>query len=96
MDKYMTINPHDPKDVAEAISKYVNNMSHKPQALAEELVNDHRTLIQCKAKVFVKFFELLAEQYNKNWWDARNEASCKFAKKIMDNTTEADRAFPFI
>lgn len=94
--KTIEIDPNDPKDVAMVLSKYVNNMSHSAKELAEELHNDHRTLIQCTANVFIKFFELLANDYCNNRYDARDEAACKLAMKIMNSTNECDRSFPFI
>jgi len=94
--KKIEIDPHNPIDVANVVSTFVNNFSHNPTELAKALHNDHRTLVQSMTGVFIKFFELLAQDYERGYYDARNEASCKLAAKIFKNTTECDRAFPFI
>lgn len=91
----MTVNPHDPKDVANVFTKYINSMA-RDGSLAEELHNTHRTLMQSTTGVLIQFIELLAEDYKNGFYDARNEASCKFAKKVMENTDSIDRALPFI
>ena len=92
----VTIDPNNADDVADVLSTFVNNMAHNPSELAKNLHNDHRTLVQSMTGVFIKFFELLAQDYERGYYDARNEASCKLAAKIFKNTTECDRAFPFI
>jgi hypothetical protein len=96
MTDKITINPHNPKDVAEVISTYVNNFSFKADALAEEMAKDHRTLLQSKMQVVVKFIELMAWAESKQYFDLRNEATVKCARKMIDATTEAERCFPCI
>jgi hypothetical protein len=73
----------DTAAAARAMSDAVNRGA-RPGELAEELARDHRTLVQLKADVFIRFFRLLADDYERGFYDARNEAACQRAKVIVE------------
>lgn len=81
------------KDMARMMSKHLNSMSNKPDEFIEEMGNDHRTLQQSFTRLCVAWIEHLAKQKQS---DLRNDASVKFAKKVVSLTTEEDRWMPFI
>ena len=56
-------------------------------------LNDHPTLQQSMMGFCVAFIEGMAA---KNFGDLRNQSARDFAKKVMANTTEVDRAMPLI
>lgn len=82
---------------ARAISDAVNR-GVRPQELAEELLRDHRTLLQLKAQVFMRFFRGLAADFEAGRFDARNEAACERAALICKALDEAGMSdgMPFI
>jgi hypothetical protein len=70
--------------IAEEVSAFVNNMNKvHEQALGEALANDHRTLQQCKMRMFVHFCRKLAEEHTRGLSDLRNEAACKLATEVV-------------
>jgi len=76
-----------------AISSFVNNMDDDPQIEAAQIMaRDHRTLQQNTMRFFMMF---VAEMALQEHTDARNDASVRLAKKIME-IPERDRALPYI
>jgi hypothetical protein len=90
----------DVKTAAQAMSDCVNRAGRsEADALAFEMARDHRTLVQLKASVFIKFFRLLAEDHKMGFFDARNEAACERAAimcKALDDAGFDFDALPFI
>lgn len=88
------------QDAARAVSDCVNRASvNDASELAEALATDHRTLIQIKADVFIRFFRILAEDHTAGRFDARNEAACERAAIMVKALNEAGFDFdgmPFI
>lgn len=93
----MTITNEDSiKEVADAVSHAVNVMGNGEIALATALLNDHRTLIQRKAVVFLSFFRQLAEDADHGWTDERDAAAGKLAQAIRDIAGDFGEDLPFI
>ena len=88
------------KELAEKISKFVNNMCDGRQhakALGSAMLNDHRTLLQTKIVIVIEFLKGLSEDYSQGYYDARNEAACKIADKMLSALTPEDIMYiPFI
>jgi uncharacterized protein YfiM (DUF2279 family) len=69
------------KALAESFSSFINSASASDiQALAQDMLRDHRTLVQYKFSFFLTFVKELANSE----YDARNEFSVKTAIKIMN------------
>jgi len=82
------------KEMAGAITNYLNNFSKTPtDELVEELLRQHRTLQQCFSRFCLRWFERVAEATH--GFDLRNEASVELAKEIMKIDLRK-RALPFI
>jgi len=77
----------DPKQVAQLLSAFVNRLGsgRAGQAFIEELLNDHRTLIQLKMGLFIRFIHAYAQEEGD---DARNAASHALARKLDPIITE--------
>jgi hypothetical protein len=91
----------DVERVAREVSDFVNHMGARgeAEALAEALACDHRTLVQIKADVFIRFLRILAENYENGFFDARNEEACKRASIMVKALNEAGydyNGMPFI
>ena len=82
------------KDMAEAITSYLNNFSREPtDQLVEELLRQHRTLQQSFSRFCLRWFQRLAEA--PHGCDLRNEASVELAREIMKIDPQV-RALPLI
>jgi len=68
---------------AEQLSDAINEMGFDAETFAKVLANDHRTLQQGTMRCMMAFVKLMAENYSNNFYDARNEASCKLASEIV-------------
>lgn len=90
----------DVEKTARAMSDFVNRVGRNDaDSLAFEMARDHRTLVQLKASVFIKFFRILAEDHKTGFFDARNEAACERAAiicKALDDAGFEWDALPFI
>jgi len=82
---------------AEGISRVVNAGDRTDIAkLAELMLKDHRTLVQAKMELCLKFIEGLNEQYAEGYYDLRNEHACKMAKRICEVVDKYERQMPLI
>jgi hypothetical protein len=73
------------QELAEALSSFVNGADDAEiKELACDMARDHRTLVQMKMGLFLSFCKVLDNQYKEGRFDARNEASCKIAGRILD------------
>lgn len=79
------------KEMAQQITRYVNNLSFNPDKFVDEMSRQHRTLQQRYTFLCVAWLKKLA---NTEHYDNRNEASVKFAKSIKKELDNA--AFPYI
>lgn len=68
---------------AESLSNSVNEMGFDYETFAQVLGSDHRTLQQNTMRAFVAFCNELAKYDAEEFYDARNEASCKLATEIV-------------
>jgi hypothetical protein len=75
---------NDITDLADRISTFVNRHSEEAiTTLGRSLVNDHRTLVQAKGRMVRGFLKQLQENHKEGWYDARNEAICKWANEVL-------------
>jgi hypothetical protein len=70
------------EQVVALLSTYTNFKGSKEE-VAVALDQEHRTLQQGIFGIFLMWVELLAEHYEAGSYDARNEASCEAAAKMM-------------
>lgn len=85
------------KELVNDLSSFVNFSDDDDlHDFAEQMTRDHRTLVQKKMKLVLYFIEELAKLHDSNYYDLRNEASCKLAKKIVETFDKYDRMLPHI
>jgi len=73
--------------LAEQMSRFINGASDRDiKELATDMTRDHRSLVQMKMGLFIRFCSVLAEQEKEGRYDARNEYSVKLASQIMKLT----------
>ena len=87
------------KEVAAELENWANGASKKDVAeLVEHLTQrTHRTIQQRLMGVVVSLVEAWAEAYDAKRFDARNEATCKLAKRFCDGSGDKyDRQLPYI
>lgn len=85
------------KTTADNLSKVVNAGCRQDiDKFAELMIKDHRTLIQQKMGLCLKFIELLHNEYAHGYFDGRNEYACKIAKRICDTIDPFERQMPLI
>lgn len=56
----------------------------------QALADDHRYLVNEKAKLMFYFMEQLAENWHKGRYDQRNEWACRLAAEAIDHLAEND------
>lgn len=69
----------------EEFSEYVNGKMGSPQNAGKALADDHRYLVNEKAKLMFSFMEQLAENWHKGRYDRRNEWACRLAAEAIDH-----------
>jgi len=91
------IDPDDPEQVVRVISDFCNRMGGQEdiEKFVEFMDREHRTLQQGFTRVLVAWIRHLAS-LKENWYDLRNEASVKLAKKIMESVPYESLFLPFI
>lgn len=75
---------------ASQISDLVNNTDFNPKQVGVELTTDHRYTQQQIFNTFLHFAGMLAENYDKNHYDGRNESACRMAKIMIDELKRQD------
>lgn len=73
---------NDGEEMAMLFLKFINNMSANEEDFVKGLCDSHRTLQQSIMRVFMKFVTEMAKK-EEGFYDLRNEASVKLARKIM-------------
>ena len=73
------------KDAVKAMSNYLNSFSVNYDEFAKQMSYEHRTLQQNFTRLCIAWLKQLSET---EYYDLRNEASVKFAKRIQDKLTE--------
>ena len=74
---------------AKAISELINDCSYSPRRVGCELSTDHRYLQSEFGRTAIHFFGCLAENYDKGYYDGRNEYECKCAKIMISALIES-------
>lgn len=81
-------------EATEKLSDLVNVCTFNPMRVAVEFSTEHRYL-QCElAKMCIHFLHILAINYQKGWYDGRNEWACKTANEIMEKMHDSDNFDP--
>ncbi len=70
------------KKIVEQLSSYVNNMGHNPEAFAEYVMREHRTLQQQMFRLMLVSIKKWAET-KEGWYDLRNEDTVRICKKLQ-------------
>ena len=90
-----------PQEIEQAIVtifSWVNKYGYEKevsQVILDEISNQHRTLQQNFMRVvLVPIINLFAEKYEKKYYDARNENTCKVCSEL--SKVLKDKYFPFI
>lgn len=88
------------EEMAQMLDEFCNSMDRRelPKFVEQVTLRTHRTLQQKIMGVFVATIEAWAEQAKSpGHFDARNEATVKLAKKMVDATGDKyDRTLPYI
>jgi hypothetical protein len=85
----------DAKTITEELGNFANTFLPEYHGFSAGLSSQHRTLQQTIMRLFIRWLEDLAE-LPEDRHDARNEASVRFAKSVMQNVPEEDRWLPYI
>lgn len=72
------------ESIGRLLEDLVNGTISDPKVVADRMARSHRYLQQQLFNLFGEFVKLLAENYEHNYYDGRNEYSCESAKKICD------------
>lgn len=75
---------------ARQFSDFVNGKCHDKKKTAELMARDHRYLQSEMFKVFMEYAKILADNYEKGYYDPRNEWACTAAKHMIDGLKAAD------
>ncbi len=80
------------------LSRMVNTMNNEPtlNAIAYLMQRDHRTLVQTKFSLCLRFIYMLADNFDEDRYDARNEYACKTSKAIVNLLGPDAFRVPFI
>lgn len=85
------------KETASQLSQFINCADDLDmKLLADNMANDHRTLVQKKMRLCLLFIERLAKDLDNDQFDLRNEHACRLAKQICTVTDKYDRMMPLI
>ena len=87
--------PHDGGETEEDVfvrffSDFVNGKCHDKHKVAQGMAREHRYLQQEMFKVCMEYIKILAENVNKDYYDPRNEWSCKTSKIMIDHLKGID------
>jgi len=69
-------------EAAESVSRFTNRMGFSGELFVSAMSKQHRTLQQSFTRICLMWLVHLAE-LPEGWYDLRNEASVKIAKKLM-------------
>lgn len=71
-------------------SNFVNGKMRSKNNVAEKMSLEHRYLQSQMFMVCMEYIVKLAENYERGYYDGRNEYACKTAKIIIDHLNEID------
>ena len=66
------------------MENWVNGRCGSKTKVAERMARSHRYLQGELFWLFYEYCKVLAKNYEKNYYDGRNETACKYAKDIVD------------
>lgn len=91
------MNRLDPTALVNEVADFVNafGIQHLKQ-FVEEMGQQHWTLQQSFTRLCFMWIDHLAEKEQLGQYDLRNEASCKMAKKIVDEFGPLARTLPWV
>ena len=69
---------------ARFFGNYVNRCPNDFKRAAKAMAREHRELQSEMFKMCIEYFKVLSENYEKGWYDGRNEWACSTAYAIMD------------
>ena len=75
---------------ARFFGNFVNGKLHSKEHVAEMMCREHRYLQNEMFKVCLEYIKLLAENYEKGFYDGRNQYAAQTSKKIIDYFKEID------
>lgn len=78
---------------ARQFSDFVNGKCISKQNTAELMANDHRYLQNEMFKICLEYIKRLADNFDKNRFDPRNQYACTAAKCMIDGLKNADYLF---
>jgi len=85
--------PLNGNEMAEAMSRFINNMNDDPKKVfIEKMGRDHRTLQQNFTRLCVNWLEQIAKGHS----DLRNQASVELGKKFIEKIPAEERFLPYI
>lgn len=87
------INERD-KEFATEFSRFVNGKMGSASKVGAEFANDHRFLVNEKFKVMMAFMEQLTINYQKGYYDLRNEWACTLAHAAIEALREQQLHYP--
>lgn len=82
----LCLKPDETKDewFGRTFGDFVNGQMRSKRKVAEAMATKHRYLQEEMFEVCLEYMKVLAENYDKNWYDARNEYACKTSKRIVE------------
>lgn len=95
----MTFNELDDliKTTAEGISRIVNAGDRQDvEKLVELMLKDHRTLLQAKTEVCLKYLAGLNEQRKMGFYDLRDQHACNMAERVCSVIEPFEMNMPLI
>lgn len=72
------------KDMAEELARFANNYVADQTGFVQGLYSEHRTLQQSVMRLFIAWVREMANDFDRNSYDLRNEATVRLAKKIVE------------
>ena len=81
------------EEKAEVIEDLVNCTGWYGDDIAKKLSKMHRYLQQEFFKMVLTYVARLANNYEKGWYDGRNEWACKMARLMMDGIKANDKSY---
>lgn len=66
------------------MENWVNGQYNSKKGVAKRMAQSHRYLQGELFWLFYEYCKVLAENYDRNYFDPRNEAACKYARDIVE------------
>ncbi len=82
--------------VTKEFTRSILNTFTDPDDFIEAMLNEHRTIQQNFTRLVADYLSRLAEQFDEGRFDARNQASVEFAKKVQERVLAEGVGFPYI